>query len=69
MDNLKMRQTRDNVIAVLNNSGLCAEAKRLIVMEVYSLATKAAEEVIALEFNQQNQQIESEVTDDEHQLE
>lgn len=66
MDNLTVRRTRDTIIAILNNSGLNAETKRLIAMEVFSLATKTAEEALAYEMNPPE---ESEVTDDEHQLE
>ena len=43
-ESLKLRRTRDNVIFILNNSGLSAEAKRLIAYEIMELATKTAEQ-------------------------
>lgn len=58
MQNLEMRRTRDNIIAILNHSGLPAEAKRLIALEVFDLATKTAEEAVKFEFSQEQKESE-----------
>ena len=56
MNNLKVRRVRDNIIALLNGSELDAETKRLITLEVYNLATKAAEEAVASEAIQEREE-------------
>lgn len=56
MNNLKVRRLRDNIIALLNGSELDAETKRLITLEVYNLATKAAEEAVTSEAIQEREE-------------
>ena len=68
-ESLKLRRTRDNVIFILNNSGLSAEAKRLIAYEIMELATKTAEQdlklAVALE-EQNTRTLMQEESEEEH---
>ena len=47
--NSKIRQLEDNLIAVLNNSDVPIEVKRLIVGNIYYLTTKESDKAILKE--------------------
>ena len=47
--NLKIRQLEDDIIALLNDSDVPAEAKRLILGEVLHLVEKEADKAVAID--------------------
>jgi hypothetical protein len=68
-ESLKLRRVRDNIIFILNNSGLSSEAKRLIACEIMELATKTAEQdlKIAVALEEQNTKaLTQEESEEEH---
>ena len=58
MDNYKIRQFEDSVIALFNKSDLQIEIKRLVAQNVLNLITKKADETITQEIVQNKKEDE-----------
>ena len=51
--NTKIRRLEDQIVALLNESDVPIEAKRLIVAEVHGLLTKESDKIIAFEIKKE----------------
>ena len=59
MNNSNIRQLEDDIIALLNNSPVDMEVKRLIIADVMHLVTAKSDKVIMSELNEVKQNAES----------
>lgn len=51
--NKKIRELEDNIIAILNESDVQIEVKRLIIADVLNLVTKESDKMIVYELNKE----------------
>jgi len=53
--NYEIRKLEDDIISILNSSGVPIEAKRLIISDILNIVTKKADEIISQEITAQKE--------------